>query len=546
VIALPTDSVILEGRQSLDPDGQISKWLWAKISGPASFTIVETSDSVTMVKALVAGIYHFELKVTDNGGLSAKDTMSVIVDSVPATNHPPVADAGVDQTISIPANIVSLDGSGSTDVDNNISSYMWTRISGPSTFSISNENAVHAQVADLLEGIYEFELKVTDAGALFSKDTVRLLVSSASSLCHVKQTPIGALSIPRYGVQIAASGNKILFAGGFMGTGAPIFDNASSRVDIYDIITGAWSITELSIARRFMGVISSHNKIFFAGGSYDNNSYSTRVDIYDVSANTWSTAELSEPRICMAATAGDKILFAGGTAAGSMSARVDIYDLTTNTWSTASLSEPSVYYSLATVGKKILFSVGTNIDTYDASNGNWSTVSLSQLRKFTSPAVLGSKVYFAGGESSSNVVSNVVDIYDDATNSWSNTSMHRAKYALTSIATGNKLFWAGGVDSTNILNDGCNNDVEIYDVNTGIHSFHELLSCFPKPFVVNNKIVFFYEGHPRVDMYNLVSQSWSRCDVVSMSSVISVSNNIYGTGGFVNGNLTNQVWKIEF
>src|SRR6188474_590681 len=73
VIALPTDSVILEGRQSLDPDGQISKWLWAKISGPASFTIVETSDSVTMVKALVAGIYHFELKVTDNGGLSAKD-----------------------------------------------------------------------------------------------------------------------------------------------------------------------------------------------------------------------------------------------------------------------------------------------------------------------------------------------------------------------------------------------------------------------------------------------------------------------------------------
>jgi len=123
-----------------------------------------------------------------------------------------------------------------------------------------------------------------------------------------------------------------------MGTGAPIFDNASSRVDIYDIITGAWSITELSIDRRFMGVISSHNKIFFAGGSYDNNSYSTRVDIYDVSANTWSTAELSEPRICMAATAGDKILFAGGTAAGSMSARVDIYDLTTNTWSTASLS----------------------------------------------------------------------------------------------------------------------------------------------------------------------------------------------------------------
>src|SRR6187399_327753 len=75
VITLPTDSVLLDGRQSSDPDGIISEWLWTKISGPVSFNIIKPSDSLTKVKALVVGTYLFELKVTDNGGLSAKDTM---------------------------------------------------------------------------------------------------------------------------------------------------------------------------------------------------------------------------------------------------------------------------------------------------------------------------------------------------------------------------------------------------------------------------------------------------------------------------------------
>jgi hypothetical protein len=37
VITLPTDSVLLDGSASNDPDGTISEWLWQKISGPASF-----------------------------------------------------------------------------------------------------------------------------------------------------------------------------------------------------------------------------------------------------------------------------------------------------------------------------------------------------------------------------------------------------------------------------------------------------------------------------------------------------------------------------
>jgi len=90
VITLPIDSVLLDGRSSSDADGKISGWRWTKISGPASFTIISPFESITKFKAFVPGIYQFELSVTDNGGLSAKDSVMVTVKSSQSNNLPPV------------------------------------------------------------------------------------------------------------------------------------------------------------------------------------------------------------------------------------------------------------------------------------------------------------------------------------------------------------------------------------------------------------------------------------------------------------------------
>ena len=89
---------------------------------------------------------------------------------------PPVANAGPDQTIILPLNTVALNGSASTDPNNNISGYLWTQISGPSSFTITNANAVQTQVTNLIASVYKFELKVTDAGGLLDKDTVQVTV----------------------------------------------------------------------------------------------------------------------------------------------------------------------------------------------------------------------------------------------------------------------------------------------------------------------------------------------------------------------------------
>jgi|GEM_PF-2141578 len=105
------------------------------------------------------------------------------VDSIRNTNHPPVANAGADQTITLPATTATLDGSGSTDPDNNITSYLWTKISGPSLPNIAASNTALTSVNNLAEGTYEFELKVTDAGGLSDKDTVKLTVTSRRVPC---------------------------------------------------------------------------------------------------------------------------------------------------------------------------------------------------------------------------------------------------------------------------------------------------------------------------------------------------------------------------
>lgn len=94
------------------------------------------------------------------------------------TNKPPIAVAGPDQTISLPKDSILLNGSASNDPDGSITVWQWTKISGPSSFTIINASTVEAQVSNLLQGVYQFELKVTDNAGLPSNDTVQITVLS--------------------------------------------------------------------------------------------------------------------------------------------------------------------------------------------------------------------------------------------------------------------------------------------------------------------------------------------------------------------------------
>jgi hypothetical protein len=100
-------------------------------------------------------------------------------------NHPPIARAGADQVISF--SICSqdhavLDASQSNDPDepnDKIISYLWTKISGPSVFTLKSfPGSINKSIVEnMLPGNYLFELKVTDTKGTSSKDTVRLTVT---------------------------------------------------------------------------------------------------------------------------------------------------------------------------------------------------------------------------------------------------------------------------------------------------------------------------------------------------------------------------------
>ena len=89
------------------------------------------------------------------------------------TGQPPVADAGPDQTVNegVP---VTLNGSNSTDPDNDIDSYLWEQTAGP-VISLSSSTAAQLTFTSPdvgLSGVaLTFRLTVTDSGGLLSTDT---------------------------------------------------------------------------------------------------------------------------------------------------------------------------------------------------------------------------------------------------------------------------------------------------------------------------------------------------------------------------------------
>ena len=121
--SMPNPSIQLNGSLSYDPDGTITSYLWSRISGPGSVTITNSTTATPNVVGVQAGEYIFELTVTDNNGLTAKDQVTLTVTA--ASNIPPVAKAGKDTGIAVPASSAVLDGRDSYDPDGIIVTYEW-------------------------------------------------------------------------------------------------------------------------------------------------------------------------------------------------------------------------------------------------------------------------------------------------------------------------------------------------------------------------------------------------------------------------------------
>ncbi|WP_298734854.1 PKD domain-containing protein [uncultured Chitinophaga sp.] len=178
-ITLPLNTVELNGSTSSDADGRITKYSWQKISGPAPGVLSAPAAAKTNATGLAAGVYEFELTVTDDDNATASDRVRVTVLQASPANQPPVAKAGNDITITLPTSSTQLNGSGSTDTDGSIKAYAWKQLSGPSTIKIASPAASITGVSGFIAGSYSFELTVTDDKNATATDRVTVNVNKA-------------------------------------------------------------------------------------------------------------------------------------------------------------------------------------------------------------------------------------------------------------------------------------------------------------------------------------------------------------------------------
>jgi len=189
---MDVDTVFLDGSGSFDPAGDALTFAWT-LDG-----IEVATGPAPSVGPFAAGSYTITLTVTDARGAKALDSMAL---SVSATNTAPLADAGPNQTVEGP-DIVTLDGSGSSDPDGDTLTYSWV-LDGVEVATGAQPN-----VGPFAEGSYVFTLTVTDPSGATSSDSVALTIVNAPPVADAgsDQTIITRWSRKR--VTLNASGSS--------------------------------------------------------------------------------------------------------------------------------------------------------------------------------------------------------------------------------------------------------------------------------------------------------------------------------------------------
>jgi predicted phosphodiesterase len=149
------------------------------LSGKAAFTSSQQDDFFGQL----------DIQSTNNGntlqGKFYRNGNNDVLDSFSITkagNLPPVANAGPDKIVEEGTMDVSLDGSGSSDSDGTITSYLWTQTEGPTVVLSSTNTAAVSFDAPIVSNdtLLKFNLTVTDNGGATNSDSVVVTVKDTN------------------------------------------------------------------------------------------------------------------------------------------------------------------------------------------------------------------------------------------------------------------------------------------------------------------------------------------------------------------------------
>ncbi|MGF1633847.1 MAG: DUF5060 domain-containing protein [Phycisphaerae bacterium] len=152
--------------------------------------VQQTASPNTATRTLPAGWQPLRLEYFQQNGTAAISLSysgpGQLETIIPSTNlsatdpvGAPTADAGPDQFLTLPADSTTLTGSG-TD-EGSITAYAWSQLTGPNTANIVSPANATTAVTGLLQGIYTFQLRVTDNDNNNATDTVAVSVLPENS-----------------------------------------------------------------------------------------------------------------------------------------------------------------------------------------------------------------------------------------------------------------------------------------------------------------------------------------------------------------------------
>jgi len=171
-------TVTLDGSGSHDPEGVGLTYAWSQTGGPAVTLSSTTVAKPTFTAPSTTVTMTFQLVVND-GSLDSPPSIATI--TVSGSNQAPVARAGPTQSVATGAT-ATLDGSASSDPDNNPLTYRWTQVSG-TPVTLSSSTAVKPTfTAPTSAGSLGFQLVVNDGLLNSAPSTVTVTVTSSGNM----------------------------------------------------------------------------------------------------------------------------------------------------------------------------------------------------------------------------------------------------------------------------------------------------------------------------------------------------------------------------
>jgi len=169
-------TVTLDGSASTDPDNNTLTYSWTAPSGILLSSTTAAKPTFTAPEILTNQTYTFSLIVNDG---TVNSTADQVVITVKQVNKVPVANAGIDQSINEGV-IVNLDGSASSDPDNNSLTYIWTAPQGITLSSNTVAKPTFTAPEVMTDHTYTISLIVNDGTESSTVDQVFITVKQVN------------------------------------------------------------------------------------------------------------------------------------------------------------------------------------------------------------------------------------------------------------------------------------------------------------------------------------------------------------------------------